>query len=124
MKKILETLKRKWAEYLLEIIVIMIGVLGAFSLNNWKESWSTKMQEIELLTSIHKEFTLNRNELNRSIEKAQNIQEKCEALLAHTGNHEMKLSRLESDSLIDTGLTNIITFDVIVNDEIKLGFET
>jgi len=97
---------------------------GAFSLNNWKESWSTKMQEIELLTSIHKEFTLNRNELNRSIEKAQNIQEKCEALLAHTGNHEMKLSRLESDSLINTGLTNIITFDVsngILADIINSG---
>ena len=50
MKKILETLKQKWAEYLLEIIVIMIGILGAFLLNNWNE----ERKENEALISILK----------------------------------------------------------------------
>jgi len=49
---ILQTLKRKWAEYLLEIIVITIGILGAYSLNNWNESKKERKMELKYLSSM------------------------------------------------------------------------
>jgi hypothetical protein len=51
MKKILETLKLKWAEYLLEIMVIVIGIIVAFNLDAWHNQ---NLQEDRLITILKK----------------------------------------------------------------------
>ena len=37
MKKIIRLIKKKWSEYVIEILVIVIGIFGAFLLNDWNE---------------------------------------------------------------------------------------
>ena len=59
MKKILHTFSQKWPEYLFEIIVLIIGIYGAFSLDNWNENRKDRKEEIVLLIQLQSEFESN-----------------------------------------------------------------
>ena len=62
MKKILETLRAKWAEFLLEILVIVVGILVAFILDSWNQKIAMKRQltdsMVKLLEDLKKDSLL------------------------------------------------------------------
>ncbi|MCL6257668.1 hypothetical protein M3O96_01120 [Aquiflexum sp. TKW24L] len=60
MKRILTTFKEKWPEYILEILVITIGILGAFALNNWNEQNKAKSLEKEYISRLIEDLTKNK----------------------------------------------------------------
>jgi len=81
MKVILKTLKRKWAEYILEILGITIGILGAFALNNWNESRKEADFEYKILKEIHYSLLENIEIINRSIFYNHEAKTSCKIIL-------------------------------------------
>lgn len=63
MKKLISHIRTEWYKYLLEILVITIGILGAFALNNWNEGQMELAQEQELLKQLAAEYRENLDQL-------------------------------------------------------------
>jgi hypothetical protein len=81
MKKILETLKNKWAEYLLEIIVITIGILVAYTLNNWNEKRKDSVKSHEVLLEIKENIQFNTSQFNAEIMEEKNVVKSVDVVL-------------------------------------------
>lgn len=131
MKRILSTLSEKWPEYLLEILVITVGILGAFVLNNWNDSRLERQEEIAVLLRVKNDLqnTINEFEFLNAIRN--NVLGGTRGLLEVSGSNEFEKTRMDSllgltlyrptfnnkmgsiDLLFATGKLNIIKSDSI-----------
>jgi len=103
MKKILETLKHKWAEYLLETLVIIVGVIGAFELNNWKEDRTNKKQQIAYLKGMIDDIDADYLRLEEGVELENRKRVSGNYIIKH-----FKYPQPKMDSLLKIHFANII----------------
>lgn len=85
MKRLLQTFKEKWPEYLLEVFVITMGILGAYMLNNWNENrksnQATKEALVNVLEDLKQDSIQFQFHVNNSEELAHNLGRTVDNLL-------------------------------------------
>jgi len=94
MKRILTTLAQKWPEYLLEVFVITVGILGAYALNNWNEERKEDKLELKLLREVQKSVVGDSDDIAAVILSMKNSRELAIDLKAR-----MKADEPYSDTL-------------------------
>jgi len=131
MKRILTTLYQKWPEYLIEAIVIIASIIGAFALENYEGNIVRRNEEIEILKGCKtelqadlKEIELNMFELRLS-QKSLNIlinalksdQSYHDSLAAHFNYMFLPMHFVHSTSTFETLRSKGL--DIISNDTLR-----
>ena len=66
-RKIINHLKSKWYRYVLEIIVVILGILIAYNLEQWSNARSNAKKEIEMLKEFKRGLTADLEEMRFNI---------------------------------------------------------
>ncbi|MTE27864.1 MULTISPECIES: DUF6090 family protein [Winogradskyella] len=102
-----------------EIILLVIGILIALSLNGWKEKNELKTQELNTLKQLKEEFKANLEQLDEKISMRTAMIHSGTTLLKYHDNPN--LSNLDSVAIYLARSSVSPTFDPITNDLISGG---
>ena len=100
MKRIFQTLAQKWPEYLLEILVISIGILVAFGLNSWNEERKENAMENQFLQNLKAEVLANQKSLAQNINWHKGIYDHMVQFMELTGPEAVGIDQVTFDSLV------------------------
>jgi hypothetical protein len=67
IKQIFSHLKKNWLTYGFETFTIIVGILGAFALNNWNENRNQHKSDIEFLKNLKIELVNNTTVLSQKL---------------------------------------------------------
>ena len=109
----------KYLKYAIgEIILVVIGILIALSINNWNENRKTINTQEKYLILLKKETDANRDELNRVFTRVDSTFKAQKYLISNF----MTLSEIELDSVLQhaIGPQTRINFETSVLSELKI----
>jgi hypothetical protein len=115
--------KNKVTTYLLyaigEIVLVVIGILIAVSINNWNEQQKDRVEERKILAELRNEFRANLMQLDQKITMRNQMMDAASLILNYADHPEIA----KHDSLMwSFGVTlKDPTFDPIKNDLISSG---
>ena len=93
-----------------EIVLVVIGILIALQINNWNNQRQLNTQEQVNLKILKSEFTFNKIELQRNIEKAKRLKGRADSLLILFKVPQSNINP-ENLKLLTLGLSAYSTYD-------------
>jgi len=86
MKKILNHLKENWIRHGFETLVVVVGILVAFTLNNWNEGKKARQLEIKILKEIRENIERDFEDHNQNWNFMAGTINASNAILYHLNN--------------------------------------
>ncbi|MGM0580085.1 MAG: DUF6090 family protein [Bacteroidota bacterium] len=114
MKAFFKNIKERWAKYLIETFVIVIGILGAFAIESWGENRKENEEEHRLLIQLKEEYEQNLSQLNSKISIRNELLNSAEMLL-DVIDGKKSISQDSFDLYLSRTLVTP-TFDPVSND--------
>ena len=117
---------RKYFKYAIgEIVLVVIGILIALSINNWNENRKNKIAEADYYCRIIDDFELNEKLIDESSELTTNRIKLCKELILDLNNMPNDRSKILNDFVVavrqDVFVPSTITFDDLTSSgQLKL----
>ena len=117
-----------------EIVLVVIGILIALSINNWNSSRKDRIREAVILNQIHKDFSSNKLQLDSILEfhtqKVSKTQTLVEQMLRSKDTSLINLMMSYGDDIVSfktfnpsngsiDAIINSSSFDLISNDSLR-----
>lgn len=102
-------IEKKLSKYLVyaigEIVLVVIGILIALSINNWNENRKARISEQNYLIALKKEFSFNKEELKSIMDRNHLNYEAAIKILENTGPDNPRITDEEFGSLMVSALS-------------------
>ena len=105
MKPVVKKLKQSWPEYVLEILVITTGILGAFALNSWGETRKANEDERYILEEILNNLREDKEQIDHISSRRVAVKFSIDRMLEVLPDGEFDLDTLGID------LANFMSFE-------------
>jgi hypothetical protein len=98
MKKLLENFQRKWPTYLFEVIVLVVGIYGAFAVEEWNDDRKAEKQKKVYLNHILSNLEDDKIQLDTLLKHSEQLLAITEMFLTGYKNQQLDMSTATAKS--------------------------